>query len=249
MVALGFASSAKVQLVSQSAKGPFTGSYGMSVNIPFLGKTNGTLNGTMTFNMDVATGSFRMDLLNLTDSDDKKGKDKGGSMLLSAKAKRMYTRFNDDSPDACQFVELPSLPAPSQYVACAENLLQKGKKWFKKDSIYVVKDDTPDQKLGPITIGGSMDLAFQIDADGHIPKVDLAGQFSLLAFPLFIFGAEWSAAESSFGSPDARLFDIPAEWGECTKQEMNYTKLTKVEQKWLKCVQPDVVFSDGLLVV
>merc|ERR1719491_1521383 len=131
------ASSSKVQLVSQSATGPLTGASGATFSLPFgIGKMNSTMSGVMSFNMDVATGSFRMDA-NITSSDDPK-KPQVGTALFSGKAKRMYWNTHDPilETSGCQFIELPSLPEPSKYIACAEGLLQQGKKYFK--DIYVV---------------------------------------------------------------------------------------------------------------
>jgi len=261
IIALGSAYAwpgANVQLVSQSAKGPVTGAVSSILKIPWL-EFNGTGSGTMSFNMDVTTGSLRMDLQNFTTSGDTKGTKPGeGSVILSGKTKRLYvtTKWREDSriPDEdsdsdCQFYELPSLPEPSQYVACAESLLQKGKKWFKKENVYVVTDNIPEQKLvGPITLGGSMNMAIQIDSGGRIPKIDFGLSMTLLAIPLFIITAEWSAAESSFGSPNSSVFEVPAEWGKCVKQEIDSTKFSKVEREWLNCVQPQAVLSDVVVV-
>merc|ERR1712194_16065 len=110
---------------------------------------NSTTSGVMSFNMDVATGSFRIDA-NTTSSDDPKNP-QVETVLFSGKAKRMYINTIDPSPRAtqgCQFIELPSLSEPSKYVACVESLLQQDKKYF--DDIYVVKDGVPKKRHGTV---------------------------------------------------------------------------------------------------
>jgi len=228
-------------LVSQSSKGSFEGLGGFTIAIPWIGKMTETLNGTMDIYMDVGTGSFRADI-KLTSTDKESSTDTNLGLILSGKTKRAYAQTDTGK---CEFLDLPSLPEPSQFVPCVEGLLRKGKGWFK--DVYTVKDQT---KEGPSSISGTEALSLHIDrSDGGIRKIEGAYVLNLFLFPVFTLGGTWTSSKTVLGTPDAGIFEVPTDWGTCTEGEWpDLTNLTKIEQAWLKCLQPARSMTDMVMV-
>jgi hypothetical protein len=219
------------KIVSQTEKGVFSFTGSLIISIPKIGNLNTTANGTMDYYIDADMGSARIDF------------NMGGeqptntSYLLSGNEKRLYS-YDSTARHGCSFMEFPALPEPAQYFGCAEKLLAGGKKFFQ--DIYTIKDEGKESKLGPVTLGGSYVLGLHIEKDGGIRKMDFGGSLDLLKIPAFVYGGGFNATTTSLAKPDATVFDVPAAWGECTKEKDPFSHMddfSKTEQAWLKCLK------------
>jgi hypothetical protein len=252
----------KVKLASQSATGSFSGDYSQS----FWGNSTGHKWGQLSFQMDVDTGNVRIDLeaTEKTDEPALFNKDKrviavkqrNTSVLLSSTLKKIYyvsSKANIEGPGqgrregpTCKYLDLPNLPEPHQYVACAENLLARSRKWLKKD-VYVVSSKVVEM-MGPMSSDMETAYTLTIGEDGAITEGKLNNRIHVARVRIADMGFEWKPSESSYGiwgpsgNPDASVFSIPAEWGECTEgaTASDLTELSKTAHKWLKCAMPDI---------
>lgn len=226
------------KIASQTEKGTFKFTGSLLISIPGVGDLNTTTNGTADFYIDTDSGSARLDII--TAENELSGKPRPelsalrapetSSFLLAGKLKRLYS-YNDD--DGCIFNEFPSMPAPAQVFGCFEKLLGSGKKFFK--DVYTIKDESKEEKLGPLTLGGTYAFALHIAKDGGIREVDFGGSLDVLKLPVFVYGGGFNATTTALSSPDPVMFEVPASWGTCNRKPVCLANFTKTEQAWLKC--------------
>jgi len=231
-------------IVSQTEKGVFSLTGALIISLPGIGKANSSTNGTMDYYIDVDLGSARLNI-HRPNYDHPEQMDEA-AYLLAGKEKRLYS-YDSDPEDGCSFMEFPDMPEPAQYFGCFQSLIASGKKSLEE--IYTIKDKGKDSQLGPFTLGGEYDLGLHVDNDGGLRQSDFGGSLYLFKIPAFVYGGGFNATTTSLAKPDATVFDVPAAWGECTKDKdpsSHMDDFSETEQAWLKCLKSSS--SDTILV-